>query len=251
MSSERVFGMSIVYLDQNKWIELGRAANDPARYPAVSRLLAGLVDGVAVGRLTIPLSFANIYETQKINDGRQRHELAALQAGLSKGLVFRGRHLRFKVELADFVRSAQGLPAEVRAADWFLSDIFFEAAIEAGDSRMAPVSERIISLIKSRPSEMLYDYLVNTPEDVRRFAVRQFSEGAERLRQRIENRRSRDENESLAMRRRIYSAIMMVDDMDLILSCAQAAGASWASFSDIGSSLARRMMIEVPSLSGK
>lgn len=88
---------------------------------------------------------------------------------------------------------------------------------------------------------------MNTPEDIRRLAVIKFSEGAELLRQRIENRRSRDENERLAMRRRIYSAIMMVDDMDFILPCVQSAGAPWRSFSEIGSSLAGRMIIEVPS----
>lgn len=84
-------------------------------------------------------------------------------------------------------------------------------------------------------------------QQVRRSAVVAFSEGAERLRKRIEGRRSRDKNESLPMRRRIYSAIMMVDDIDFILSCAQAAGAPWRSVSDIGSSLARRMMSDVPS----
>lgn len=239
--------MSIIYLDQNKWIELARARKGPAQYPAVSKLLTRLVDDVDAGRIAVPLSFANIYETQKINDSRQRHELASLQAGLSKGLVFRGRQKRLTVELTDFVRSALSLPAELRPAGWFLSNLFFEAALEVDDSRLVPIPEKVVSLIKAQPAELLYDYLMNTPEDVRRLAVVKFSEGAEHLRQRIENRRSRDQNESLAMRRRIYGAIMMVDDMDFILSCAQSAGAPWRSFSEIGSSLARRMMDEVPS----
>ncbi|HEV2160446.1 hypothetical protein [Bradyrhizobium sp.] len=238
--------MSIVYLDQNKWIELARAAKYPAQHPIASEILTRLFDGVAAGTITVPLTFANMYETQKINDSRQRHELAFLQASLSKGLVFRGRFKRLEIELSDFVRSAYGLPAEVRVTSWFLSDIFFEAVAEAGDSRILSVPERVVSLIKRRPAALLYDYLMNTPEDVRRYAVVQFSEGAERLRQRIEARRARDGNESLAMRRRIYSAIMMVDDMDFILSCGLAAGAPWRSISDMGSSLARRMIVDVP-----
>jgi hypothetical protein len=239
--------MPIVYLDQNKWIELARAVKQPEEYTAASGVLALLSDKVAAGDVMIPLTFANIYETQKINDVRQRHELALLQTTLSNGTVFRGRTKRIRAELTDFIRSAYGLPLEARLANWFLSDVFFEAVAEVGDSQMIAVSDNVVSCIKSQPAEMLYDYLMNTPDDTRRLAVVQYSEGADRLRQRIEARRARDEGESLAMRRRIYSAIMMVDDMEFIWSCGKAAGAPWRSFSDIGSSVARRMMNEVPS----
>jgi hypothetical protein len=239
--------MPIVYLDQNKWIELARAVKQPEEYPAASDVLALLSDKVAAGHVTIPLTFANVYETQKINDVRQRHELALLQATLSKGIVFRGRTKRIETELTDFIRSVYGLPAEVHLANWFLSNVFFEAVAEAGDSQTIAISEKVLSYIKSRPAEMLYDYLMNTPDDTRRLAVVRYSEGADRLRQRIEARRARDQGESLAMRRRIYSAIMMVDDMEFIWSCGKAVGAPWRSFSDIGSSIARRMMSEVPS----
>jgi len=61
----------------------------------------------------------------------------------------------------------------------------------------------MIEVIRSRPAEALYDYLVNTPEKMRRLAVQKFSEGSDQLRQRIEKRRKDHANESVAMRREL------------------------------------------------
>ena len=238
--------MRIVYLDQNKWIELSLAAKYSARYPEASRLLESLLDDVGANRIVVPLSFANIYETQKINDPQQRHDLALLQAAMSGGLVFRGRYKRLEMELRNFVRSAYSLPSDTQSDRWFLSDVFFESVAEAGDKRIPSVPERLIRFIKSRPAEALYDYLMNTPEPARRYAVVKLSESSEQLRQRIETRRTRHAGESSAMRRKIYNALLMIDEIELILDCAKAAGAPWHSVSDIGSSLARRMMDDVP-----
>jgi hypothetical protein len=71
--------------------------------------------------------------------------------------------------------------------------------------------------IQNEPPRHLFEYLMLTPEDVRVAAVARFTEGSDKLRQQIEERRARDANESLPMRRRIHSAMLMVNDLDLIL----------------------------------
>ncbi len=58
----------VVYLDQNKWIELARAVKHPTDYPAQHALFVAIVREVDAGRLILPLTAANIYETHKIND---------------------------------------------------------------------------------------------------------------------------------------------------------------------------------------
>jgi hypothetical protein len=111
----------IVYLDQNKWIELARAAKHPAQHPDLQPLLDRVVKEVSACHLALPLTSTNIYETFKIKDPERREYLARLQAALSGGLVFRGRYRRLQAEIADVVRRASGLAPDTREPLW----IFF------------------------------------------------------------------------------------------------------------------------------
>jgi hypothetical protein len=237
----------IVYLDQNKWIELARAAKFPAEYPDLHALLEAITQEVSAGRLALPLTATNIYETHKINDPQRRHDLASVQAYLSRGLVFRGRHKRLEAEVTDVLRSAYGLPSAPREQNWFLSNVFFEAFAEWGDERFGfAISERVLEFIRNRPDFFLYDYWLATPEDVRLYAVRTFSDGSEQLRQRIEDRRRRHANESLSLRRRIQNVILLDNEIELIIGFAKKAGIPWSTVTDIGGSNARRIMSDVP-----
>ncbi|MFZ1429266.1 MAG: hypothetical protein WAS21_21115 [Geminicoccaceae bacterium] len=237
----------IVYLDQNKWIELARAVKYPADYPAQHALFVAIAQEIQTGRLILPLTAANIYETHKTNDTQRRHELAVLQATASQGLVFRGRHRRLETELSDLLFAIHGRPVVARAADWFLSDLFFEAFADFDDERLiSPISQQTIDVIRAEPARWLYKYLVATPEDVRIGAVQRFSGGSERLRQRIEERRCQHAGESLAMRRRIMSALLILDDLNLILKFANSAGYPWQSVGDIGKTNMRRIIEDVP-----
>jgi hypothetical protein len=238
--------VTIVYLDQNKWIDLARAAKHPEQHPEVHALLKSLAEGVKAGRVLLPLTFTNIYETQKINDTERRSDLAFVQCTLSRGLVFRGRFKRLEIELSDFARAVCGLPEVPHEENWFLSSVFFESVAEYGDPRIGPApSESVLTYIRNHPEECLFEHLTGLSEEERRLAVKKFSEGSDALRKRIEARRIRDAEESLSMRRRIYSAMLMVDDIDFILEVSRKAGASWSAVSDIGSSNARKIMTDV------
>lgn len=195
----------------------------------------------------LPLGASNIYETHKIADPNRRHDLAYVQSVLSRGSVFRGRHRRLEVEIARLVEAIYGLPAAEFSGQWFLSDIFFEAFAERTDKRLGvDISDRVLSAIRSRPSEALYSYLASTPEGIRIASVKNFSDGSDQLRLRIEERRQQHANESQSMRRRIHSALLMINEVDLIIELAAKAGASWKTVSDIGSAVARRIIEDVP-----
>lgn len=237
----------IVYLDQNKWIELARAAKFPQQHPEARALLESLCEAVRAEHIVLPLTATNIYETYKIADPDRRHDLAYVQSILSRGLVFRGRHRRLEVEIARLIEVAYGACAPELPGQWFLSNIFFEAFAEQNDKRLGVrISDRVLSAMRDRPSEALYNYLTSTPEAIRATAVKNFRDGSDQLRQRIEERRKKDANESQALRRRIHSAILMINEIDLIIELARKAGASWKTVSDIDNAMARCIIEDVP-----
>ena len=238
----------IVYLDQNKWIDLARAVKAPDDFPEHHAVLEKLVEGSKAGELLVPLTQSNIYETHKISDRARRHDLAFAQATLSQGRVFRGRSKRLEIEATDVMRRAFGLEPLARKPHWFLSNVFFEATIEwEVDGLGGKVSPRVFEAIQRDPPRFLYDYLMNTPEDVRQAAVRKFSEGSEKLRQRVEARRARDANEPLSMRRRIYSATLMVDDLDFLNGLIAKAGLPTTNGREIFQKCARKLITDSPS----
>jgi hypothetical protein len=246
--SQAAANPTIVYLDQNKWIDLARAVKDPDGYPEHYSVLEKLVEGAKAGRLIVPLTQTNIYETHKISDPERRHDLAFTQASLSQGRVFRGRHKRLEVEATDVVRRAYGLDPLPRASNWFLSNAFFEAAIEWNNDRLGGmVSSRLFEAIKQNPPHFLYEYLMNTPEAVRVAAVKRFTEDSEKLRQRVEARRTRDANEPLSMRRRIYSANLMVDDLELLSDFISRACLPTTNENEILRKCAKKLIAESPS----
>lgn len=239
--------MRIIYLDQNKWVDLAKAMTRPAEHSDVHALMLILSDEVAAGRIVVPLTSTNLYETFKVNKMQQRQDLALVQATLSRGMVFRGRHRRLETEISDLLREAYGLPPIERAPNWFLSDVFFEATAEAGDPRLGfSLSERVMEIIRQRPELALCEYLANADDQSRIASVIMFSQGSEELRQRIEERRQRHADQSVAMRRRIYSALLVIEDLDLILAIAGRAGVPWRTILEIGKVTTKRIPADVP-----
>jgi hypothetical protein len=88
---------------------------------------------------------------------------------------------------------------------------------------------------------------METPDDVRGAAVLKFAEGSEKLRQAMEERRKRDAGESLSMRRRIHSALLMINELDLIKLIASRAGIPNYNEVEVFEANARKIINETPS----
>lgn len=73
-----------VYLDQNKWIDLARAAHQRRGGEAYGDALEVSRYGVGYGFASFPLSSIHYMETLKRKDAVSRHRLAAVMAELSK-----------------------------------------------------------------------------------------------------------------------------------------------------------------------
>ncbi len=238
--------MKILYLDQNKWIELAQGQKSATDFPAQREVLAFLVEEANAGRLVIPLTATNLYETHKINKQERRDHLAWIQSTLSQGMVFRGRYKRLEVEVIDHLRGGSGLEPLAREPYWFLSNVFFESTAEIGDSRIPHPSERVLAAIRSAPARFMFDYLTGLPEDIRTASVSNFSEGSEKLRQAIEDKRKRDASEALTMRRKLSGARLMINELDLVLSFIRMAGLPLLDENAVLQKFARSIMNECP-----
>ena len=231
----------VVYLDQNKWIEIA----SEVKSRAVAHLVDILLEKIAGGRLVIPLTATNIFETSKINDTDRRRRLADIQSRLCRGIVFRGRHARLEVEVAQCLLSGQ---SEVDNSDyWFLSSNFIEAFADVTDSRFENSSFlRTDILIRESAGSALCSYLLDQDDERRRESVRRFSLGSKELAARVENRRTHSAGASILERRRLYRATLLIDEMNKVLKIANSLGLHCDSVLDIGKDNLIRLMKECP-----
>lgn len=240
---------TIVYLDQNKWIDLARAATAPAEHPDLRRVLEAVCEKAAQGRVRFPLTWANTIETHKVNRVEQRLHLAYTQVTLSEAWVYRGRTRRLEVEIARVLSKVYGLAWSEPEPGWFLSNLFFEAATDADDPNLGLENyPKAKAWMAANPKDALFGYLMETPEAVRKEAIRRFTEGCDALRVRIEARRAQHKAEPISMRRRIYSAIVALETQDQIIATVDRLGIDWKGLADKGGSALRAVIRETPAL---
>ena len=94
--------MKVVYLDQNHWIELSRAAHGRPRTAETTAVLDGLRRARACGRACFPLSLAHYIETLKQQVPDRRARLATFMLDLSGGITVAPPHVvvRHEIEAA-------------------------------------------------------------------------------------------------------------------------------------------------------
>jgi len=239
----------IAYLDQNAWVSLARGSWDQERYPKEHSALTRIVELVQGNEIIVPLSFANLYETAKINVPHRRANMARAQALISNGVVFRGRRRIFGETLAAYIANKCSIPRREPSHNWFLSDLWFESGGDYTPQNYGfEISDRVIDFIRQDPARAMFDYLAFGDEATRLEAVRRYSAGSADLITRIEARRGLVAKEPLAMRRRAYGARLIIDELDFIFATARNLGLSWSTVHDIGSSLVRSMAVDIPVL---
>ncbi|WP_114008058.1 hypothetical protein [Cohaesibacter intestini] len=238
-----------LYLDQNAWVSLARGAWDKASYPKDHKRLVKVVEALQQNRFVVPLSFANIYETSKINDPARRANMARTQVTISQGQVFRGRRRILGETLALYLADKFSIVHAPPEEHWFLSDLWFEALAEYSPETFGfSLSDAALDHMHSYPARVLFDYLTSNDEDVRLEGVRRFSASSADLVMGIEARRAIVASEPLALRKRVYGARLIIDELDFVLATGRSLGLDWNGFTDIGSSLVRSILGDVPIL---
>jgi hypothetical protein len=236
----------VLYLDQNKWIELARSVKDPTLHPETYGILRNIQRYVLEGRLLVPLSQTNLYETHKINDSDRRNLLALLQASISQGWFFRSLGALLQAQLEDFLCSELSIAVSSRPPLWFLSRYFFEAAAEYNPLDFGfEIQKDVMAAIHSNPALALFHYLTTSPDDARREAVRKYSLDSKALIVRMQERRKLSQNEPLATRKRAYSALLLIDQIDEIHKTSANLGHPVRTIGELGSAAVISMASKV------
>lgn len=239
----------VLYLDQNAWIALARGAWDKTEHPAEHAALVVVGEAVKAGHVIVPLSFTNIYETMKIDLPVRRAHLAHVLATVSGGKVLRGRRRILEAMLLQRIGAASKAPIPPLASDWFLSDLHFEAVAEHGSGAFSDeISPVVLDYMRHNPQEALFTYLLGEDEAVRKEGVRRFSADSQALIARLEARRHRLAGETFALRLRVYSAQLMIEELDYILGLGRRCGLPWFTLTDVGDKLAKSLISDVPIL---
>lgn len=242
--------MDIVYLDQNKWIELARVHAGRVSAGPIATLYAQLISAVERGQVLFPLSVSHILETSKRNDPDSRGHVAETQAKLSRGYVYRSRTGRLEVEIRTTLHRLFGTKAPDLPPNWAIAHGFLQA-FEPMDALIASPTEvqrmaRINAFID--PADQYVDYIKNQDDTLRRIAHAKLAASTMDLVSRIEARRTRLTGESVDLRRRAYSVQLFMDHQDSIIRILNGLGYSLEQLRAIGDLAMRSLIEEVPTL---
>lgn len=243
--------MDIVFLDQNKWIELAQVHSGHTSSGAMAELFSQLLVGVQRKRVLFPLTVSNIIETSKCNDLDRRRNVAETQAILSLGQAHRSRAGRMTVELrAAIQRQLGGKPVDM-APYWAFAPDFMQA-FEPMDELIAMPNDlvRVRDLnARTHPAALYLDFMVNQDDFNRREAIATLSQGLAELVARIESRRECFAKKSIDFRRRAYAVQAWVDNIHILNKTVAALGYSVDQLRALGGSTMRALLEDVPTMS--
>ncbi len=164
--------MDIVYLDQNKWIELARVHAGAVTSGPIAELYQELAAAVISKKVIFPLSASHVLETSKQNDPARRSHLAETQAKLSRGFAYRSRAGRLEVEVRMALHRVFNISPPESDRFWVLAPSFLEA-FEPLDSSIAPAASldwlRRTSAHMG-PDSLYVEYMKNQDDATRRTA---------------------------------------------------------------------------------
>lgn len=242
--------MDVIFLDQNKWIELARVEAGKVTSGPLITLYTCLKALVNRGEIIFPLSVSHIIETSRRNDQVSRAHLAKTQAALSKGRVLRSRKARLLMEIRAALLKAFGepliaLPDHCAIVPGFMQA--FEHYDELSASPYDVVTTRHLNT-HIDPRELLYNFLTNQNDEDRRQAIAAFSANARDLISQFERRRHELQSVNNEMRWRIYGAKLFDEHQSLICKQLVTIGKSIDDLKALGDSVITALLDNIPTL---
>jgi hypothetical protein len=237
----------IVFLDQNKWIDLAHAFADKKQDCKLLALGFRLVEAVVAGKVLFPLTSNLLIETYRMKNFERRSQLAEIQAKFSQGFVFRNRDERIRHELIKFIRRQELGPAPQFPHFWWLSKNFIEAfASWEHLSDLELVAADQLDGIVADPKFALFHWLSTTPASEREFAMFEHNKSSDDLIEKISSRLLLVHGQSFSLRKKIYSAQLALDDSSRIIEVSEKAGVSWLLPGQVDRLKLIKLMQEVP-----
>ena len=242
--------MDIIYLDQNKWIELARVQAGALTSGPILDLYRELAAAVQSEKVLFPLSATHVMETSKQNNHVNRTHLAETQAKLNRGFAYRSRAGRLEVEVRATLLSLFDLKPTALSQYWAIAPSFLEA-FEAMDSLIAPASA--VSSLKRIYAHMdtasLYvDHMKSQDDAARRAAHVKLAGDTSELVSRSEARRSRLVGSSVDMRQRAYAVELFMEHQRQFLRISNSLGFSFEQLEALGAKAIHALLDGVPTL---
>lgn len=242
--------MQILFIDQNKWVDLARAASGKPKgveYVDIYRALSAAVDS---GRVILPLTISHIIETAKRNDKESRLAVARVQAKLSKGSVYRSRKARLLVEMRNSLHAIFSEPAVELPENWVVVPGFMQA-FEQYDTLTATPGQARSSILMNQfvdPEFLYFDYMQSQDDERRRHAIAAFTAQSASLLAQIEERRTIMIGSNVDLRYRAYSARLFLDHQGFIAHMLNVIGHSIDDMKALGDKAILQFMKGVPTL---
>lgn len=242
--------MDIVYLDQNKWIELARVQAGSVSSGPAADLYAQLLAAVQSGQVLFPLSASHVFETSKRNDPESRGHLAETQAKLSRGFVYRSRTGRLEVEVRTTLHRLFGIEPPELPQHWAIAHGFLQAFEPMDASIASPAAANRVARINAflDPALQYVDYMKNQDDSRRRKVHAALALAAADLLARMEVRRALLSGESVDLRRRAYAVQQFMDHQDMFLRILNSIGFTFEQLKALGERAVRALIEEVPTL---
>lgn len=242
--------MDIVFLDQNKWIELAQVHSGRTTSGPMAELFPQLVAAVQRKRVLFPLSVSNIMETAKRNDPDSRRHVAETQAILSLGYAHRSRAGRMAVELRAAIQRRFGVEPVTMPPNWAFAPGFLQAFEPMDELMTMPEELARVRDLKSltHPAALYLDFMVHQDDIRRRKAIATLTQGLAALVVRIESRRERFANKSIDFRRRAYAAQSWAENLNILNQTVAALGYSFDQLRALGDQAMQALLEDVPTM---
>ena len=236
-----------VFLDQNKWIDLAHAFENPKRDARLYEIGCGLIEAIKSGRIQCPLTSGLLIETYRMSDDQHRMMIAEVQSILSQGRVFRDRDFMIRHEIARLIRTEVDYDVPSPPEFWWMSKYFIEAFVDIPRAiNHFGLQQDQLNGISADPKFALFHWISTAPEQERNVAMDSYEAGSRALIERINLRIDRLKGQQFSLRQKVYSASLAIDEIDRILSVGMANGLNWNSLSDIGPKRLKFIMRNVP-----
>lgn len=241
--------MDIIFIDQNKWIELAKVEAGKDLSSEISSLYENLISAVENGKAIFPLTTSHIIETSKRNDPESRLHLTMTQARLSKGFVFRSRKSRVLVEMCNALRRIFDEEPANLPSNWVIAG--FIQAFENLDLLVATDKNLETSLLineHTNPQSLYLEFMMYSDDKVRREAHIKTQAESEALINSIEQRRLLYANYPQATRKRAYSANVFMEHQNILAEALQITGHTLDDMRAFGDQVIVNFIKDVPTL---
>jgi hypothetical protein len=243
----------IVYLDQNKWIDLARARTGRADGQKYQIVLEKISEVVRQDKAVFPLSWIHFVETRKKRDLKKRKELAEVMAEISQGIAIIPKSIIMNWELHRAIATSFGEISTPMPSvfGYGMSMIFGRNFIEKEMNNQPHLKtdylvDRAISTLSDK--EATVSFLMGDDEDLNFKFVNGLKDINESFVARMEKSREQDRGDNDDLQERVYLAVLTKELQPKLIALLGSHGKTMNDFFSLGLDNVRKFFHDVPTL---